>query len=73
MSTWTSERARVAALERSVRAGERPADDPALEEARRNLRALRLEDHVAKVIAGWPPLTDAQVNRIVALLTAGGA
>lgn len=72
-TSWTSERARIAALKRGIRAGERPADDPALTEAYRNLRALRLEEHVAKVIADWPPLTAAQLDRIAALLRAGGA
>jgi hypothetical protein len=73
MSTWTSERGRVAALERGVRAGERQPDDPKLIEARRNLRALRLEQHVAEVVAGWPPLSDEQLDRISALLRTGGA
>ena len=76
MSTWTSERARVAALKRGIRAGERPADDPALTEAYRNMRALRLEEHVAKVIDGWPPLSDEQCRKVASLLIAdatGGA
>jgi hypothetical protein len=70
-SSWRSERSRVAALERGIRAGERPADDPALIEARRNLRALRLQEHVAEVVAGWPPLTDEQLDTIAGLLRAG--
>lgn len=73
MSTWTTERAKVAALTRAVRAGERPADDPALIEARRNLRALRLADHVADVVAGWPPLSDDQKSHIASLLRDGAA
>jgi hypothetical protein len=71
MSTWTSERGRVAALERGVRAGERQPDDPQLIEARRNLRALRLAEHVAKVLADWPKLSDEQIEKVVALLRAG--
>ena len=63
MSTWTSERARIASLTRS-----RPADDPDLVEARRNLKAIRLEEHVAKVVAEAPPLTSEQRDRIAALL-----
>ena len=66
-STWTSERARYASLSRS-----RPADDPELIEARRNMRALKLEEHVARVVAEAPPLTDEQRERIAALLRAGG-
>jgi hypothetical protein len=69
--SWKSERARVAALERGIRAGERPADDPALIEARRNLRALRLEAHVTKIVDGWPPLSQEQIESVVALLRAG--
>lgn len=66
MSTWTHERARIASLSRS-----RTPDDPDLIEARRNLRAARLEDHVQKVVAGAPPLTQAQRDRIAGLLRAG--
>jgi hypothetical protein len=70
-SSWTSERARIAALKRGIRAGERPANDPALTEAYRNLRALRLEEHVAEILAGWPRLTDSQIYNVVAILRAG--
>lgn len=68
MSTWTSERARVASLSRS-----RPADDVDLVQARRNLRAERLAAHVAEVVAEAPPLTDEQRARIAALLAPRGA
>jgi hypothetical protein len=71
MSTWTSERAKIAAITRGIRAGERPADDPKLVEARRNLRALRLEKHVTEVIDGWPPLSEEQCQRIAGRLLAG--
>jgi hypothetical protein len=72
-TTWKSDRGRVAALTRAVRNGERPPDDPALIEARRSMRANLLAEHVEKVVAGWPPLTDAQLDRIAGLLRAGGA
>jgi hypothetical protein len=72
-TSWTSERARVAALERGVRAGERQADDPKLVEARQNLAALRLEEHVRKTLAKAPRPTDEQLARIAALLRAGAA
>ena len=62
-TTWTSTRARVAALTRS-----RPADDPELVAARRDLVAARLEEHIRKVVAAAPPLTDEQKQRIAALL-----
>ncbi len=67
--TWQSERARIAGL--SSRPN-RSADDPAIVEARRNLKALRLEDHIKKVLADAPPLTDEQRNSIAALLRMGG-
>lgn len=62
-----SARGKIAALSRS-----RTPDDPELIEARRNLRAARLEDHVARVVAEAPPLTNAQRDRIAALLRSGG-
>lgn len=68
MSTWTSERAKLASLSRS-----RKPDDPDLTEARRNLRALRLEEHVREILAKAPPLTDEQRDRIAGLLRAGAA
>ena len=67
---WRSERARIAGM--SSRPN-RPPDDPELTEARRNLRALQLEDHVNKVLAGAPQLTDQQREHIAELLRAGGA
>lgn len=71
--SWTHERAKIAALSRCVAAGERKADDPELAAARRNLRALRLEDHVTRVLAEAPPLTQEQLERIAALLRVGAA
>jgi hypothetical protein len=65
--SWTHERARVAALSR-----DREPDDPALIEARRNLRAERLANHVRRVVAEAPPLSTEQRERIAALLRAGG-
>lgn len=65
--SWTQERARVASLSRS-----RAADDPDLIEARRNLKAERLAEHIARVVADAPPLTPAQRDRLAGLLRAGG-
>jgi hypothetical protein len=65
-SATAHHRARIAALSR-----DRGPDDPDLIDARRSLRAARLEEHVDKVLAGWPSLTDAQLDRIAALLRAG--
>jgi hypothetical protein len=69
--SWRSERARLAGL--SNRSTKRSDDDPELLNARRNLRALRLEEHILKVLAGAPPLSDEQREHIAALLRVGGA
>lgn len=61
--SWTAERARVASLSRS-----RTADDPELADARRNLRAARLEEHIRSVVAEAPPLTPAQRDKLASLL-----
>lgn len=58
--------ARVAALKRH-----RGKTDPELSEARRELRAARLSDHVARVVAEAPPLTPDQCERIAILLRGG--
>ena len=60
-------RAKIAALSR-----DRLPDDPELVAARQNLAALRLEEHVCKVLAAAPRPTDEQLQRIAALLRAGG-
>ena len=62
-SSWTSERARVASLTRS-----RDPEDPDLVEARRKLRAARLEDAITKLVDAAPPLTDEQRRRLAVLL-----
>lgn len=66
--SWTSERARVASLSRS-----READDPDLIDARRNLKAARLNDYIQRVVAEAPPLTSDQRSRLAALLSGGAA
>jgi hypothetical protein len=63
MVSWKTDRARVAALSRS-----RTVDDPALIDARRNLRAERLEDYISKTLATAPPLTNEQRERLALLL-----
>lgn len=40
----------------------------AVEDARRNHAAAKLEEYVQKVVADWPPLTDEQRARVAALL-----
>ncbi len=66
--SWTSERARVASLSRS-----RPDDDPALLDARRDLRAARAEQYVRDLVQSAPPLTPEQRDRLALLLSPGAA
>jgi hypothetical protein len=63
---WPSERARLNALRRY-----RPADDPVVLDAQRDLRAARLEDYIARTLETAPPLTAAQRDRLATLLRAG--
>lgn len=49
----------------------RPADDPAVVEAARDLKAEALADYVRKVVDQAPPLTAEQRDRIAALLRPG--
>ncbi len=69
----TADRARVEEIRRDIGAGIRPANDPQLIDAYRDRRAERLQEHVAEIVAGWPPLSDEQKARVAALLTAGSA
>jgi hypothetical protein len=64
--TWTTERARVASLTRS-----RTPDDPDLVNARRNLKAIRLEDHIRALVGTPPFLTVDQLDDISRLLKPG--
>lgn len=66
--SWTSERAKVAARHRWNQ-----GDGPEAVEAGRNLAALRLEEHVLKVLATAPRSSDEQLQRIAAILLSGGA
>lgn len=50
----------------------RRADPAAIESARRDLAAAKLEAYVAKVVAEAPPLTPEQSRLIAALLNGGG-
>lgn len=59
--TWTTARARIAGLRRRGHA----ADDPAVLDAQRDLRAARLADHAARVA---PDLTDEWREHVRAIL-----
>ena len=61
-------RGRIAGLSR-----DRDHDDPELLAARRDLTAIRLHDHVQKVLATAPPLTDEQRARLAGLFTGGAS
>ena len=63
---WRSPRGRVAALSRS-----RAADDPDLQDARRDLRAARLADYITRTVDSAPPLTSIQRDRLALLLRGG--
>jgi hypothetical protein len=42
----------------------RPADDPQVIEAARDLRAARLEDYIRRLVDAAPPLTPEQIQRL---------
>jgi hypothetical protein len=67
MASWTSERARVAALSR-----DREPSDPDLLAARRDLKAARLEDQIRRVVNAAPPLSLEQRERLCVLLGGRG-
>ena len=56
-------RARVAGI-----ALKRGADDPEIALARRDLEASKLADHIERVLAEAPPLTDEQRSKLAELL-----
>jgi hypothetical protein len=67
MSEVLSQRGKVAALTRS-----RTPDDPELVEARRDLKAAKLAEHVALALVDTPELSLQQRSEIARqLLTAG--
>jgi hypothetical protein len=63
--TWTKARSR---LGNAVQLHGK--DSPQAAQARVDFRALKLEDHVRKVIGEAPPMSDAQRERIASLLRA---
>jgi hypothetical protein len=61
--TWTKARSQLANATKS-----HGANSPEAQQARQHLKALRLEEHVRRVIAQAPPLTDEQRTRLAELL-----
>lgn len=61
--SWTADRARVASLSRS-----RTPDDPDLINARRDLKASRLEAHIRRIVADAPAFTAEQAHRLASIL-----
>jgi hypothetical protein len=66
--SWRSDRARIAAIVRGIRAGERPADDPALADAQRNLRYKRMAEYIIAKVDEAPELADWQRAKLAELL-----
>lgn len=62
--SWTKTRSQIAVIKKR---------DPNADvtELRRQLKAERLEEHVRKVVEAAPPLSEAQADRIAALLSGG--
>jgi hypothetical protein len=48
------------------------ADDPRAEQPKRRLEELKAAAHAAAIVAGWPELSDVQLDKIAGLLRAGG-
>ena len=68
MSTWTKSRSELATLAKT-----HDKSDPVMIAKRAELRALKLEDHVRRVLAEAPPLTDEQREKIAQLLRVSAA
>jgi len=66
--SWTTERARVASLSRS-----RAPNDPDLLEAKRNLKAARLEQKIRETVDSAPRLNESQRVQLALLLNSGAA
>ncbi len=62
--SWTHHRATIGALRRNGR----PADDPDVLNAQRDLRAAKLADHIKRVVDASPRLTTDQRDRLALLL-----
>lgn len=63
---------RAAVARANVLHRHRPAGHPELIDARREAAAATLADYVSAIVTDAPPLTDAQRDRIAALLRPAG-
>jgi hypothetical protein len=45
-----------------------PSDSPQVVEAKRELRAIKLQEYVAKAVAELPPLSEIQIKEVARLL-----
>jgi phosphoserine phosphatase len=69
MSSWTTERASVAA---HTQAGNHAAADAARRRLKA-LKALKAEEYIRHLVDSAPPLTPEQRDRLAVLLRRGGA
>ena len=65
------ENIRVASTRLAALVRHRTPDDPDVVEATRDLRVAQLNEHVRRVVDGFPPLTPEQRSRLAALLVDG--
>ena len=50
----------------------RPADDPVVQAARRDLRAATLAAYIQRTVAEAPPFTEEQLDQLAPALRSGG-
>ena len=62
---------RVASTRLAALVRHRTPDDPDVIDATRDLRDAQLNEHVRRVVDGFPPLTPKQRSRLAALLADG--
>lgn len=60
-------RGRVAGLSR-----DRDEEDPEYVDARAELKAISLEEHIRRKVAEWPPLSEDQIARLAGIFRTGG-
>lgn len=68
MPALSPEAARARATIGGLRRRGASGDDPRVLDAKRDLAAAQLADHIARVVDAAPPLTDEQRDRLALLL-----